>query len=63
MNADSIDIGSTLGDFKSFAGAIDAESKGIAIGNSETLRAAHNSFAHPEPFLPDESHRPATEGR
>jgi ubiquitin carboxyl-terminal hydrolase L5 len=55
LNAEGVDLGETLTDFKSFTNEIDCESKGIAIGNSDVLREAHNSFARPEPFLHEES--------
>ena len=55
LNSDGIVLGGVLDDFKAFTSEIDSESKGIAIGNSEVLRGAHNSFARPEPFLQEES--------
>lgn len=54
LNAEGIDLGETLTDFKAFTCEIDSESKGIAIGNSDVLREVHNSFARPEPFLHEE---------
>ena len=54
LNAEGIDLGETLTDFKAFTSEIDSESKGIAIGNSDVLREVHNSFARPEPFLHEE---------
>lgn len=55
LNADGIDLGENLSNFRSFTSEIDSESKGIAIGNSTILMEAHNSFARPEPFLTEES--------
>lgn len=55
LNAEDIDLGTSLTDFKLFTSEIDCESKGIAIGQSDVLREAHNSFARPEPFLHEES--------
>lgn len=47
--------------FKSFVGHFDAETKGETIGNDEVIRAAHNSFARPEPFIGDDKPKQATE--
>lgn len=55
LNSDSLTLGPLLTNFKDFTCMIDPESKGIAIGNSEEIRLAHNSFARPEPFLQDDS--------
>ena len=55
LNADGVVLGDILDNFKAFTSEIDSESKGIAIGNSDALREAHNSFARPEPFLQEES--------
>lgn len=44
LNRQDIDIGSHLEEFKSFSSTFDPMTKGLAIGNSEILRAAHNSF-------------------
>ena len=50
LNADSIDLGEELSQFKGFCLQFDAESKGLAISNSDKIRSAHNSFAHNDTF-------------
>ena len=54
LNAESIDRGPVLGELKAFTSQLDPESRGMVIGSSDAIRAAHNSFARPEPFLQDE---------
>jgi len=57
LNTETIVLGEDLTDFKSFTSSLDAESKGIAIGNSDSIRVAHNSFARAEPFFFDSSQK------
>ena len=44
LSNDQLDIGSTLSEFKAFTESLDDESRGFAIGNSDKMRSAHNSF-------------------
>ena len=46
----NITLGSTLTDFKEFCGALDSETKGLALSNSDQIRSVHNSFARQQLF-------------
>lgn len=53
LNAEDIDIGSTLAEFKAITSSFDPETKGMAIGNSDVIRNAHNAFAPQNSFEAD----------
>ncbi|RYH08059.1 hypothetical protein EON65_41240 [archaeon] len=55
LNSEHIDIGAELTEFKSFAIALDSESRGMAIGSSDSIRLVHNSFARADPFFIEET--------
>ena len=40
-----VSLGTTLQEFKEFCGALDPETKGLALSNSDQIRSVHNSFA------------------
>eukprot|EP00038_Savillea_parva_P019777 m.28823 g.28823 ORF g.28823 m.28823 type:complete len:316 (+) comp4549_c0_seq2:169-1116(+) len=50
MNATEVELGEELNDFKAFTSDLPADMKGLAIGNSDTIRTVHNSFARQEIF-------------
>lgn len=45
-----IERGKTLTELQEFSGALDSQMKGLAIGNSEAIRIAHNSFRQQSSF-------------
>lgn len=52
LNVDSPDIklGKTLSEFKEFSADFDPAMKGLALSNSDDIRAVHNSFARQSVF-------------
>ncbi len=50
LNRPEIEVGPHLQDLRSFTAGMAPKQKGEAIGNSEVLRVAHNSFAKQEYF-------------
>lgn len=62
MNAEGLDIGEQLGELKSFTQSLDPESKGLAIGNYEPVRLAHNAFARADPFIQDDDDKKRRSG-
>jgi len=57
MNS-SLDLGDTLREFQSFTNGFPPELLGHAIGESDKIRTAHNSFARAEPFVFEDSKDP-----
>ncbi|KAK4148234.1 ubiquitin carboxyl-terminal hydrolase [Dichotomopilus funicola] len=55
---ETIDIGSTLSDFREFTMALPPEYRGEALSNSELIRDVHNSFAKSSPFVDETQRQP-----
>lgn len=62
MNAADIELGDEMTNFKAFCMEFDADSRGLAIGNSDSIRTAHNSFARNDSFLLEESKQKSGKG-
>ena len=54
MNRPELELGPELSQLREFTAGMDADMKGLAIGNSDTIRAVHNSFHPPQPLIPED---------
>lgn len=50
LNANNVELGEELSNFKAFTQDFTPELRGVAISNSDKIRTVHNSFARPESF-------------
>lgn len=48
--SEKLALGEHMTQFKDFAAGLDPQMKGLAIGNSDVIRRAHNSFKHQSSF-------------
>uniref|UniRef100_A0A7S0RD90 Ubiquitin carboxyl-terminal hydrolase n=1 Tax=Chlamydomonas leiostraca TaxID=1034604 RepID=A0A7S0RD90_9CHLO len=55
--APGVELGEALTDFRAFTSDMPPDIKGLAISNSDVIRGVHNSFARPEPLVPDEDQK------
>lgn len=58
VNHGDVTLGSTMSDFKDFTQAFDSSNKGLALSNSDVIRAVHNSFSRQQIFEFDNSMAP-----
>ena len=61
LNRPEIDVGDELRNLKSFCADMSFKDRGWAIGNSDMIRMAHNSFSRQEPFQIEEDRRATKE--
>ncbi|CAL5220343.1 g2339 [Coccomyxa viridis] len=55
LNKPELKLGSELTSLRDFTTDFSSEMRGLAIGNSESIRQVHNSFHPPQPIVPEES--------
>lgn len=51
---EDVDVGPVIKNFGEFVESFDPELRGEAISNSEEIRAVHNSFSRPNPFVDED---------
>ena len=49
-----ITLGNDLDNMRNFSLALPSRERGIAIGNSDVIREAHNAFSRQDPFIIEE---------
>lgn len=59
MNRKELELGNELSNLRQFSLGLPSKEKGHAIGNSDLIREVHNSFHRQDPFVMEETERPA----